>query len=122
MKKLEYTINCLDGVYCFVAEFDDNVVFNIDSTVEKVPSKSGELDAKKSKLFIEEINNAQIERWDREYKVEGSDIEDGIRWSIRYIDDNREYLSKGHESYQPHNYEHLVKAVLLCDEESEYIF
>ena len=122
MKKLEYTINCLDGVYCFVAEFEDSVIFNVDSTVEAVSSKSGELDAQKSKLFIEEINSSQIDKWDRKYNVDGTDIEDGIRWSIRYLDGEKEYLSDGLESYQPYNYEHLVKAILLCDQESEYLF
>lgn len=122
MKKLEYTINCLDGVYCFVAEITDNVLFNIESNIEKVQSKAGELDQEKSKLFIEEINKAEIAKWDKEYKAEGSEIEDGISWSISFLDEDKEYISQGRESYQPYNYEHLVKAILLCDQESEYLF
>ena len=122
MKKLEYTINCLEGVYCFVAEISDKVLFNIESTVEAVSSKTGELDQEKSKLFIEEINKAEIDKWDKQYKVEGSDIQDGIKWSMKFLDEDKEYISEGHESYQPYNYEHLVNAILLCDEESTYMF
>ena len=122
MKKLEYTINCLEGVYCFVAEISDKVLFNIESTVEAVSSKTGELDQEKSKLFIEEINKAEIDKWDKQYKVEGSDIQDGIKWSMKFLDEDKEYISEGYESYQPYNYEHLVNAILLCDEESTYMF
>ena len=120
MKKLEYTVNCLDGVYCFVAEFEDNVLFSVDSTIESISQKNGELDAEKSRIFIDEINKAEIERWDKEYY--GQEIEDGIRWTIRYFVEDKEYVSKGFESYQPYNYEHLIKAILMCDKESEYLF
>ena len=122
MNKLEYQINCLDGVYNFAAEYDDVVIFNIETNIEKLNSFSGELDDASSKLFIEYLNKAQIEKWDREYKAELSEIEDGIRWEIRYLKDEKEYVSCGEESYQPYNYEELISAIRLCDKENDYLF
>lgn len=122
MNKLEYQIDCLDGVYNFTAEFEDNVIFNVETNIGSLNSFSGELDENTSRQFIEEIEKAQIEKWDKEYKTEMSEIEDGIKWQMRYLKNDKEYVSCGEESYQPYNYEHLVKAIRLCDEKNDYLF
>ena len=121
MNKMEYTINCLDGTYELTVEYDDTVIYSVDTNIETMQSFSGELDADQSKAFIEEIKKAGIERWDREYNAELSEIEDGITWQMRYLRDGKEYVSKGVESYQPYGYEHLVNAIQLLDEKSGYL-
>ena len=121
MNKMEYTINCLDGTYELTVEYDDTVIYSVDTNIETMQSFSGELDADQSKAFIEEIEKAGIERWDREYNAELSEIEDGITWQMRYLKDGKEYVSEGVESYQPYGYEHLVNAIQLLDEKSGYL-
>ncbi len=122
MNKLEYHVDCLDGVYDLTAEFSDAVTYSVDTDIASLKSFSGELDADTGRIFMEEIEKAQIERWDREYAAYLSKIEDGIRWEVRYLKGEEEYVSKGEESYTPYGFEHLVKAVLICDKDSEYLF
>lgn len=122
MNKLEYRITCLDGVYDFVAEYGDSVLFNVETDIASLKSFSGELDDEKSRQFIEDVEKAQIERWDREYAADLSGIEDGITWKLTCLKDGIEYVSSGEESYQPYNYEYLIRAIMLCDPESEYLF
>ena len=122
MNKIEYIINCLDGTYTFAAEFNKIVLYGVETNIESLSSFVGELSEENSKKFIEEINNAQIEKWDREYKAEQSEIEDGITWKVIYTKDDKEYVSSGKESYVPYNHEHLINAILLCDKENDYLF
>ena len=120
--RLVYQITCLDGVYSFTAEATDVVRFEVETDIAKLQSFSGELNARNSRLFREELEKAGIERWDKEYEADQSVIEDGISWQLHYLKGDKEYVSKGVESYQPYGYEHLVKAILLCDEHNDYLF
>ena len=122
MKKLEYTVNCLDGVYTIVCEFDDVVDYVIETNIESLSSKQGQLNEELNKVFIDNIDKANIKSWDLQYNPTDSTIEDAIDWQIVYFDNDKEYKSCGTESYQPYNYEYIVEAILLCDEDSAYLF
>lgn len=122
MNKIEYVINCLDGTYTFKASFDQIVSYEIDTDIQELNSYRGELNEEDSKAFISELNKAQIEKWDREYKVEQSEIEDGVDWKLKYIKDDKEYVSYGKESYVPYGHEYLINAIDLCDRANGFVY
>ena len=107
--KLIFNFKCLDGEYELVInEFD----YVVNSTISCFESKTGTIIDKGK--FIELINKANIKAWDKEYK--GELIEDSIEWSI----DCDGYQSKGYESYEPYNYNYLIKAISLIESNASY--
>lgn len=120
MKSLNFVFDCLDGKYEFNAHIDDIVTFSIESSISQLESKEGELSKEDTKKFLEEMSLSTIEKWDRYYDKNDNSIEDGVKWYVSYTDDDKQYLSQGEESYEPYNYEHLIKAIMLCDEKAEY--
>jgi len=119
MNNLRFIFNCLEGKYEFNCEIKDTVIFSIETDIEGLESKEGELDIDLSKKFFEEVNNAQIEKWDRHYSAINP-IENGVKWYVKYVSDDKEYVSDGEESYEPYNYEHLISAIMLCDDKASY--
>ena len=122
MNELEYLINCLDGSYRFYAKYDDTVNYAIETDIEGLESLNGDLEDASGKAFIEAVEAAHIENWEAEYPCDGSRIEDGIRWSVLYLKDGKEYRSHGEESYVPYGHEELVKAIRICDPQNDYLF
>ncbi len=122
MTELEYLINCLDGSYRFYATYGDAVTYEISTDIPGLESLSGELDDVQSKLFINAVEAAQVERWEKEYPADASAIEDGIRWTVILRRDDKEYCSHGEESYVPYGHEKLVKAIRFCDLHNDYLF
>ena len=121
MNKLEYHFECLDGRYFLTAINDENIIrYTIETDIEGFESREGELSLSESQTFINEVKAANIERWDREYGNELSKIEDGIEWKVVYCVDDKEYVSKGFESYEPYGYESLIAALKLCEEKASY--
>ena len=120
MKSLKFVFDCLEGKYEFNAQSDNNLVFSIDSTIETLESFEGELDVNKTKLFFDEIDLANIKKWQRRYDSNLTPIEDAVKWYVKYIEDDKEYVSEGEESYEPYEYNHLIEAIKLCDDKADY--
>lgn len=120
MKSLKFVFDCLEGKYEFNAQGDDNLEFSIDSTIETLESFEGELDVNKTKLFFDEIDLANIKKWQRRYDCNLTPIEDAVKWYVKYIEDDKEYVSEGEESYEPYEYNHLIEAIKLCDDKADY--
>ena len=119
MMELEFTIVCLDGRYCFSCKAEESFNYETDTDINGLECVQGELDEEKANEFVKLINEAEIEKWDREYCGENP-IEDGIEWSLKYINNDKEYMSCGKESFEPYRFEYLLKAIKLCDKQLEY--
>ena len=120
MTKLQFHFECLDGNYFYVAEADRATTYTITTDIPELEEKTGELDEKATNEFLKELELAQIERWDRHFTAEQSEIEDAVKWSLTYENENGVYKSDGVESYEPYTYEHLIRALILCDKNAEY--
>ena len=121
MNRLEYCFDCLDGRYVFTAVNEDGIIrYTIESTIAGLESKEGELSESTGKAFIEAVDSAKIESWDRVYGPESAGIEDAVKWKTVLIRDDKEYVTKGEESYEPYGYEHLIAALKLCEEKADY--
>ena len=111
--KLTYNFKCLDGEYKLIVENNEYVV---ETNIYCFSSKVGTID--NIELFIDLINKAKIENWDKEYL--GETVEDYIEWSIEYIKDDKIYKSNGLESYEPYNYNYLIEAFKLIESNADY--
>ena len=118
MRRLEYHFSCLDGTYFLLCEINDRVSYSIETDIAEFESKSGELDEETSEKFVKLLAEAQIEKWERNYK--GSGIEDAISWKLKYTDEDKEYVSQAEETCEPYNYEKLIEAVKLIDDKADY--
>ena len=119
MIELEFKIDCLDGKYCFLCKCERSLQYCVETDINGLNCLEAEADEKMTNEFISHLNEAQIEKWDAEYSGENL-IEDGIEWSVRYLKEDKEYLSKGKESFEPYNFESLLKAIKVCDKQLEY--
>ncbi len=119
MMELEFTIVCLDGRYCFSCRSDECLGYETDTDINGLECIQGQLDEEKAAEFLKLIKEAEIEKWEKEYSGENP-IEDGIEWSIKYMKDDKEYMSCGKESFEPYRFENLLKAIKLCDRQLEY--
>ena len=119
MNNLTFIFNCLDGKYEFNCQFENSATFTVETDIPELESKQGELDEKLTEKFLEELKKAQIEKWERYYDA-SNPIEDAVKWHVKYSFDNKEYVSSGEESYEPYNYEHLISAIMLCDDKASY--
>ena len=118
MDQLLVRFVCLDGTYDFAAQFDANELhYEIQSTIPGLESLSGTADAES---FMKQLDLAEIEKWDRSYEADGTPIEDAVKWQVKLVKDGREYVTEGEESYEPYRYEHLIKALMCCDEKAGY--
>ena len=114
MRKLNYTFECLWGVYNFSCEFDkESVVYEYKSTINEEVERQGELNKEDAIKFNELIDQANIKSWDKQ--GEDLDIEDKTAWQVVYIDEEKEYVCKGYEGSWPYNYQSLINAMKLCD-------
>ena len=119
MDQLLFHFACLDGTYDFIAQFsEERLQYEIQSTIPELESLSGTLD--ETETFLKQLELAQIEKWERSYPAEGTPIEDAVKWQVKLIKDGKEYVTEGEESYEPYRYEHLVRALMCCDEKAEY--
>lgn len=119
MRKLEFRFDCLDGQYVFDCEADQVLTYQIETDIEGLSSFSGDLDEEKTAAFFAELELSKLKSWEREYRGENL-IEDSTHWSVRYFAEDKEYVSEGYESFEPYNYEHLIRALMICDEKAEY--
>lgn len=117
--ELEFTIVCLDGRYCFSCKTGECLNYETDTDINGLECIQGQLDEEKTTEFMKLINEAGIERWDKEYGGEHL-IQDGIEWNLKYISDEKEYYSCGKESFELYRFEYLLKAIKLCDRQLEY--
>lgn len=119
MIELEFKIDCLDGRYCFSCRCDEDLDYSVDTDIAGLESVEAKLDQEKISEFSKCLDEADIEKWDRSYSGE-NEIEDGIRWSLKYTKDGKEYFTDGRESFEPYCFENLIKAIKLCDRQIEY--
>ena len=121
MERLIYHFKCLDGVCDFTGTCENDVLdYAFDSTIAEIPSRSGQLDKEQTARFLKELDEANIERWEKEYEPDLTPIEDAVRWELEYEKDSRSFSSKGEETYEPYGYEHLIKAMMICDQAASY--
>ena len=120
MNRLEYCFDCLDGHYFFCAEWNETLNYEIESDIPGFENKSGELSIEETKAFEEALEKAGIERWERRYLPDISGIEDGIRWKLRLLKDEKEYVSQGEESFEPYGYECFMEGLKIMEEKADY--
>ena len=120
MNRLEYQFDCLDGHYFFTGEWDETLRYEIRSDIEGFNDLEGELSAEKTKTFLEKLNEASIEKWDRHYLPETQGIEDAVRWKVKLVNKDKEYVSEAEESFEPYGYDSLIEALKLIEEKAGY--
>ena len=121
MNRLEYHFDCLDGKYLCVCQFDDeSLSYVIESSIPELSGKSGELSKEEAIRFNKLLEEAQIEKWDREYMADLSGIADAVKWKVKLIKDDKEYVSRGEESFEPYNYKQLIDALRLMEDKADY--
>ncbi|MBQ2656599.1 MAG: hypothetical protein IJF95_08160 [Erysipelotrichaceae bacterium] len=121
MNRLEYHFDCLDGKYLCVCQFDDESLnYVIESSIPELSGKSGELSKEEAVRFNKLLEEAQIEKWDREYMADLSGIADAVKWKVKLIKDDKEYVSRGEESFEPYNYKQLIDALRLMEDKADY--
>lgn len=118
MRRLEYHFSCLDGSYFLLCEISDKVCFTIETDIEGFESRNGELAEEETAKFVKLLDEAQIEKWERDYS--GSDIEDAISWKLKYVNEDKEYVSKGEETLEPYEYEKLIEALKLVEKKADF--
>ena len=119
MIKLEFKIDCLDGKYYFDCACNEELIYNVDTSINSLNNIEGQLSDEDKEKFLSLINEAQIEKWDRNY-TGISLIDDGIRWSVKYLNNDKEYVSDGVESYEPYSFRKLIEAIMICDKQLSY--
>ena len=121
MNRLEYHFDCLDGKYLCVCQFDDeSLSYVIESSIPELSGKSGELSKEEAVRFNKLLEEAQTEKWDREYMADLSGIADAVKWKVKLIKDDKEYVSKGEESFEPYTYKQLIDALRLMEDKADY--
>jgi len=121
MNKILYEFSCLDGKYIFNAEFNEEFVkYEIETDIEGLENITADLSDDLVKEFNQYILDANIDKWEKEYFGENN-IEDATKWVVRYFVDDKEFVSKGEETYWPYNYELLIKAIKLCDNKADVL-
>lgn len=116
MNSLYFRFTCLEGNYEFRADFKGkNGTFSIETDIAELENKSGDLPVN----FISELDQAQIEKWDKRYEGENG-VEDATSWRVSFVKDDKTYISSGEESYIPYNYSQLIEAIKLCDDKADY--
>jgi len=121
MNRLEYHFDCLDGKYLCVCQFDDeSLSYVIESSIPELSGKSGELSKEEAVRFNKLLDEAQIEKWDREYMADLSGIVDAVKWKVKLIKDDKEYVSRGEESFEPYTYKQLIDALRLMEDKADY--
>ena len=121
MNRLEYHFDCLDGKYLCVCQFnDESLSYVIESSIPELSGKSGELSKEEAVRFNKLLEEAQIEKWDREYMADLSGIVDAVKWKVKLIKDDKEYVSRGEESFEPYTYKQLIDALRLMEDKADY--
>ena len=121
MNRLEYHFDCLDGKYLCVCQFDDeSLSYVIESSIPELSGKSGELSKEEAVRFNKLLEEAQTEKWDREYMADLSGIADAVKWKVKLIKDDKEYVSRGEQSFEPYTYKQLIDALRLMEDKADY--
>ena len=119
MNTLHYIFTCLDGFYDLNLRFDNMTVkVDVNTNIDGLYNREDILD---SQLFIEELNKAKLNTWQKSYDAYSLPIEDATAWSLICNIDGCVYISKGVESYEPMYYDQLIKAFMVLDPKAEYL-
>jgi len=115
MKYFEFSFNCPDGQYTLSVKNEEQVFsYIVSSTIEGFTEKSGILTEKDTNEFIEKLNKANILSWDKYYG--NKKLDDACTWNI-VIDD---FSTSGEESFEPYNYQYLIEALQLIEDNVDY--
>ncbi|MBQ2509720.1 MAG: hypothetical protein II529_02735 [Erysipelotrichaceae bacterium] len=121
MNTLIFHCSCLDGNYTLKAEWTaDELTYTVDTDIEELSGKTGELDPESVKGFLDLLEKAGIPHWERRYVPEGSGIEDAVRWNVEYVSGEEMYRSSGEETFLPYGYETLIDALESMDKDVRY--
>lgn len=116
MEKLIVSFDALDGKYTIEVDIKENITYVVDSSIEYIPSKEGELLKENRAQFLNKLNESNLIYWDKEYTPTGSKIADSVKWRVIYRVKDKEYCSIGEEGYWPYNYDVLIDDLSMLDE------
>lgn len=116
--KINIRFECLDGYYYL--DLNDNK-YIVDTNIDNFDSVSGELTDDNYSKFKNIFGKTNICLWESKYEINGLVIEDSVKWSVKYTDDdNITYSSVGEEGYWPYEYDTLVDALMIIDKKIEF--
>ena len=49
-----------------------------------------------------------------------SGIADAVKWKVKLIKDDKEYVPRGEESFEPYTYKQLIDALRLMEGKADY--
>ena len=114
MMNLILKFECLDGIYNISITPNDSLInYEVETNISYLENKSGSIETKD---FIDRLNKIPFNKWNKEYQ---SNIEDGVKWNINYINDNNSFQISGSEGNWPYEYDELIKLVSLLDSNIE---
>lgn len=112
MQRLKVNFETVNGNYSLIVL--DNHTYSIETSIEVLENKNGIIENYEE--FVCKLNEANIFMWDKIYKPEGLEIEDGIKWSVM-LDDKQ---INGVEGYWPYEYDKLIETIMLVDDKANY--
>jgi len=113
--RLIVKFECLQGHYIINI---DNDSYIIDTNINGFENSEGNFDLNS---FNELFRKTNIHLWESIYEVNGLAIEDSVKWSIDYTDDEGiNFTSKGEEGYWPYEYDELIDALMIIDNKLDY--
>lgn len=98
---------------------DDNK-YSIDTNIRDFNITNGELSEIDSLEFKSAFSKTNICLWESKYEINGLNIEDSVKWSVKYTEDNITYSSVGEEGYWPYEYDVLINALMIVDKNIEF--
>lgn len=118
MKKLIFKFWTHDSWYNFVADVEENEVsYKVKSTFS-TEKKDGTLNKDSTKMFLDYLAKAEIEKWDGVYYVDKPMLDDGGEFNLCYVDDKTNvYFTIGMECCWPENFIYLASAMEICDKD-----
>lgn len=121
MNSLHFKFSCLDGNYSFSALYDKGILcYIVQTNIPGLSNKVEEISDDRLGEFLLELEKAHIEKWDKKYLSNGNGIEDATSWKVQYFNNEMEYTSYGEETFEPYDYNHLIKALIVCDNKATY--
>ena len=118
MEKLIVKYDSLDGEYRIEVNIDQDIDYVVDSTIAYIVSKQGTYKENKE-VFLNKLKGANLTNWDLEYVKTGLQIDDSVKYEVKYTKDNVTYSSKGEEGYWPYEYDALISALSMLDKDIE---
>lgn len=118
MYSLNADFQSLDGEYSIVVRWDDkDSTYSIVSSIDGIDKEYEKVEGEKHKEFVDKFGKVKLKLWNKKYEPTGSEIQDAVKWHVDYADDNFVIHSSGVEGYWPYDYDDLIKALAVYDED-----